>query len=112
MTIHNDNDQYLLVLQYADGSSLRYYSKTKFSKMTVAVRRSMMIEIRAYCKRETPILGTPLEYVKLYSECWDGEPTKRLNIDEVSQRLLRIEWTEIPTSTTDKLTESNFSLEY
>ncbi|RGB42646.1 kinase-like domain-containing protein [Rhizophagus diaphanus] len=37
--------------------------------------------------RESPVPGTPADYVKLYSECWDGDPDKRPTIQEVVERL-------------------------
>ncbi|RGB40292.1 kinase-like domain-containing protein [Rhizophagus diaphanus] len=40
--------------------------------------------------RETPIPDTPIEYVDLYTECWDGEPDKRPVMSEVVIRLKSI----------------------
>ncbi|GET04586.1 kinase-like domain-containing protein [Rhizophagus clarus] len=37
--------------------------------------------------RETTVLDTPIEYVKLYTECWDGNPVKRPIIYNVVERL-------------------------
>ncbi|PKC61859.1 kinase-like protein [Rhizophagus irregularis] len=37
--------------------------------------------------RETPIPDTPIGYVDLYSECWNGDPDYRPNISEVVDRL-------------------------
>uniref|UniRef100_U9TET9 Protein kinase domain-containing protein n=1 Tax=Rhizophagus irregularis (strain DAOM 181602 / DAOM 197198 / MUCL 43194) TaxID=747089 RepID=U9TET9_RHIID len=33
--------------------------------------------------RENPIEDTPLEYSRLYQKCWDGDPEKRPDIDQV-----------------------------
>ncbi|PKK61266.1 kinase-like protein [Rhizophagus irregularis] len=37
--------------------------------------------------RETPIPDTPIGYVDLYTECWNGDPDYRPNISEVVDRL-------------------------
>ncbi|CAG8724646.1 20420_t:CDS:2 [Cetraspora pellucida] len=34
--------------------------------------------------RESPIEGTPLAYITLYTDCWQDDPEKRPNIQEVS----------------------------
>ncbi|RUO95987.1 kinase-like domain-containing protein [Jimgerdemannia flammicorona] len=38
-------------------------------------------------ERENPIEGTPEEYVKLYTQCWDGDPVKRPKMAEILARL-------------------------
>ncbi|GBC03168.1 hypothetical protein RclHR1_00500016 [Rhizophagus clarus] len=38
--------------------------------------------------REEPIEDTPLEYRQLYQKCWDGDPEKRPDIDQVCNELL------------------------
>ncbi|PKK69853.1 kinase-like protein [Rhizophagus irregularis] len=38
-------------------------------------------------QREKSVEDTPDEYVKLYTECWDGEPDNRPSINDVVQRL-------------------------
>ena len=40
-------------------------------------------------KRETPIKGTPSDYVQLYQRCWDGDPSSRPVIEEVHKILTR-----------------------
>ncbi|CAG8733832.1 1309_t:CDS:1, partial [Racocetra persica] len=37
--------------------------------------------------RETPVSGTPMYYVKLYSDCWNGKPDKRPSMEEVFLQL-------------------------
>ncbi|CAB4402705.1 unnamed protein product [Rhizophagus irregularis] len=39
--------------------------------------------------REEPIDGTPSEYRQLYQKCWDGDPEKRPNINDVYNEILR-----------------------
>ena len=38
-------------------------------------------------RREEPVGGTPLNYVKLYQKCWDNDPNLRPNIGEVYEVL-------------------------
>jgi serine/threonine protein kinase len=40
-------------------------------------------------QREEPIKGTPPEYQQLYQRCWDGDPEKRPDINEVCDDILR-----------------------
>ncbi|CAB4414046.1 unnamed protein product [Rhizophagus irregularis] len=37
--------------------------------------------------RETPVLNAPKDYVKIYSDCWNGDPDKRPTIKEVISNL-------------------------
>src|ERR1043165_2187143 len=41
-------------------------------------------------KRETPIEGTPPDYVQLYQRCWDSNPSSRPDIEEVHSILTRL----------------------
>ncbi|CAB4415752.1 unnamed protein product [Rhizophagus irregularis] len=45
---------------------------------------------KIFGSRENPIPGTPNAYVKLYTRCWDGEPTLRPNMNEVVDQLKEI----------------------
>ncbi|UZO15636.1 uncharacterized protein OCT59_007053 [Rhizophagus irregularis] len=47
-------------------------------------------------RREKPILNTPENYIKIYTECWDNEPDNRPTINQVLERLK-----EIITKTTE-----------
>ncbi|CAG8728188.1 11109_t:CDS:2, partial [Racocetra fulgida] len=38
-----------------------------------------------------PIIGTPTQYINLYSKCWDGEPNNRPLIMQVVQQLNSLE---------------------
>ncbi|RIB10107.1 kinase-like domain-containing protein [Gigaspora rosea] len=40
--------------------------------------------------RENPVQGTPLEYEKLYKECWDDDPEKRPSAKLVIERLSQL----------------------
>ncbi|CAG8724813.1 20338_t:CDS:2, partial [Racocetra persica] len=37
--------------------------------------------------RETPVSGTPIYYVKLYSDCWNDKPERRPSMEEVFLQL-------------------------
>ena len=41
-------------------------------------------------ERESPIEGTLPEYIKLYEQCWDHEPNKRPNIQNVLNKFNQI----------------------
>ncbi|CAB4373877.1 unnamed protein product [Rhizophagus irregularis] len=41
-------------------------------------------------RREDPIVGTPLEYQQLYQKCWDGDPEKRPDINQVYNEILSL----------------------
>ncbi|RHZ46355.1 hypothetical protein Glove_624g49 [Diversispora epigaea] len=43
--------------------------------------------------RETPVVGTPRDYINIYQECWKQEPNQRPNIDKVMQVLDNIKLT-------------------
>ncbi|GBC32767.2 hypothetical protein RIR_jg12164.t1 [Rhizophagus irregularis DAOM 181602=DAOM 197198] len=40
--------------------------------------------------REEPIPNTPEDYIKIYTECWNGEPDNRPTINQVVERLKEI----------------------
>ena len=41
--------------------------------------------------RERPIIGTPQFYIDLYQECWKDDPSLRPNIEQVYERLKKLE---------------------
>ncbi|CAB5382475.1 unnamed protein product [Rhizophagus irregularis] len=34
-------------------------------------------------KRETPVAGTPIDYLNIYEKCWEDNPDDRPNIQQV-----------------------------
>ncbi|CAG8525738.1 3432_t:CDS:2, partial [Acaulospora morrowiae] len=38
-------------------------------------------------KRETPVPGTPCEYIEIYRKCWDEDPKRRPSVHYVFERL-------------------------
>src|SRR2546421_21348 len=42
--------------------------------------------------REKPIDGTPLEYVELYTKCWNKDPESRPTIEFILETLNAITW--------------------
>ncbi|CAB4388466.1 unnamed protein product [Rhizophagus irregularis] len=51
--------------------------------------------------REEPVPDTPEDLVEIYTECWNGEPDKRPNINQVVERLKEI------MTKTNIITENN-----
>ncbi|GBC15199.2 kinase-like domain-containing protein [Rhizophagus irregularis DAOM 181602=DAOM 197198] len=112
---------YMLVIEYADGGTLRNYLKKSFTDLTWnnkynlayqlacgvsclhnegivhndlhSGQRPFYVEDEEYDIglvleisqgfRETPVTGTPEDYVNLYTKCWDGEPDNRPTIYQV-----------------------------
>ncbi|CAB5104288.1 unnamed protein product [Rhizophagus irregularis] len=108
-----DYDNYWVVMEYADGGSLRNYLKKNFKKLTWDDKYSMAYQLSCAilclhnegivhrdlhsCEqyeiglaleisqglRETVVPNTPEEYVKIYTKCWDGEPDNRPKIYQI-----------------------------
>ncbi|CAB4399422.1 unnamed protein product [Rhizophagus irregularis] len=124
ITYENDNysllknKKFMIVMEYADGGSLRNYLKLNFSTLTwdnkyqFAYQISKALEclhneeilhrdlnsnnifvhqnrIKLGC-RETVIKNTPIEYVKLHTACWDHKPDERPTAQQVVTKLEEI----------------------
>ncbi|CAB5361469.1 unnamed protein product [Rhizophagus irregularis] len=107
--ISNRNKDYVMVLECAVDGHLRNYLKnqtlTWHDKINLAYQlasavlclhdegiihcdlHSNNILINQHGLREAHIPNTPIDYLQLYSECWDGDPNKRPHIGEVVQIL-------------------------
>ncbi|CAB5345356.1 unnamed protein product [Rhizophagus irregularis] len=95
-------NNYQLVMEYADGGTLRSYLKKNFNKLTWDDKYNMAYQLSCAVSclhnerivhrdlhssveisqglRETVVPDTPEEYVKIYTKCWDGEPDNRPTI--------------------------------
>src|SRR2546423_5049808 len=52
-------------------------------------------------QREKAIAGTPAEYVKLYTDCWNEDPQKRPTLEFVLETLNKITWETNITKASD-----------
>ncbi|RHZ60949.1 hypothetical protein Glove_350g133 [Diversispora epigaea] len=57
-----------------------YKQHTEWSKMNHIINGN----------RETPVIGTPRDYINIYQECWKQEPIQCPSIDKVMQVLERL----------------------
>ncbi|CAG8715145.1 2762_t:CDS:2 [Gigaspora margarita] len=115
-----DESNYVLVLEYADGGSLKSYLHTNFNGMTFnrkfrfawemtsgimclhevgIIHRDLRNQIPGYMAtggREKHIPETPTLYEELYVACWDGDPNKRPSTKTIMIELgeLRKNWPE------------------
>ncbi|CAB4439668.1 unnamed protein product [Rhizophagus irregularis] len=98
-------NNYRLVMEYADGGTLRSYLKENTDKLTWNDKYNMAYQLSCAVSclhnerivhrdlhssveisqglRETVVPDTPEEYVKIYTKCWDGEPDNRPTIYQV-----------------------------
>ncbi|CAB4495542.1 unnamed protein product [Rhizophagus irregularis] len=96
------HNNYQLVLEYADGGTLRSYLEENFNNLTWNDKYNMAYQLSCAVSclhdekivhrdlhssleitqglRETIVPDTPDEYVKIYTKCWDGEPDNRPTI--------------------------------
>ncbi|CAB5345860.1 unnamed protein product [Rhizophagus irregularis] len=114
---------YLLVMEYANGGSLRSYLKKNFSKLTWNDKYNLAYQLACAvsCLHdegiihrdlhsgnvETPISNTPDDYVNIYTACWNSEPEDRPTIIEVIQKLKSV----IPKSNMLTINYSRFGNE-
>ncbi|CAB5205125.1 unnamed protein product [Rhizophagus irregularis] len=80
----NHNDQlkkYLLVMEFADSGIVHrdLHSGNILVHQGEEYDVDLAIDIKEGLREET-VPGTPENYVNLYTECWDGEPTNRPTI--------------------------------
>ncbi|CAG8448063.1 360_t:CDS:2, partial [Acaulospora morrowiae] len=82
---------YIIVLEYAELGELREYLKEKFAEITwkekINICRQKNILTILSGKRETPVPGTPCEYIEIYRRCWDEDPNRRPSVHDVFERL-------------------------
>ncbi|CAB4485392.1 unnamed protein product [Rhizophagus irregularis] len=72
----NIDPDYLLILEYADGEGIIH--RDLHSKNVLA----LMSEITDG-KREIPISSTPVDYINIYTKCWQNNPDDRPDIQQV-----------------------------
>ncbi|CAB5365671.1 unnamed protein product [Rhizophagus irregularis] len=84
-----END-YLLIMQYANGGDLRNHLKDNFENLTWGDKKNLAFQIADGLNylhnegvREATIPDTPKEYEELYKTCWDKDPKQRPTINEV-----------------------------
>ncbi|GBC03162.1 hypothetical protein RclHR1_00500010 [Rhizophagus clarus] len=54
----------------------------------IVERNTLGYHIAHNNSREKPIEGTPEDYRKLYQKCWDGDPEKRPDVNQVYEEIL------------------------
>ncbi|CAB5358145.1 unnamed protein product [Rhizophagus irregularis] len=114
--LESDNhNNYWLVMEYADGGSLRCYLEKNFNKLTWDDKYNMAYQLSCAVSclhnegivhrdlhscnilipldisqghRETVVPDTPDEYVKIYTKCWDGEPDNRPTIYQIHKNFI------------------------
>ncbi|CAB5364804.1 unnamed protein product [Rhizophagus irregularis] len=79
------NDGELLIADFGFSERL-----TEVTSNSTEDRDMLGYQISHNNLREDPIEGTPLEYQLLYQECWDDDPAKRPNIDQVYKEIFRL----------------------
>ncbi|GET59505.1 kinase-like domain-containing protein [Rhizophagus irregularis DAOM 181602=DAOM 197198] len=116
-TEYHINNNYMLVMEYANSGNLQSYLKINFDKLTWDDKYNMANQLACAVSclhdegiihrdlhsgeqynvdlileisqghRETVVPGTPEEYVKIYTKCWDREPDNRPTIYQVVECL-------------------------
>ncbi|GET04705.1 kinase-like domain-containing protein [Rhizophagus clarus] len=105
---HDNNINYMLVMEYADGGNLRSYLKNNFISSNFQSELFGIVpyvDPKSFNKQENNnnetqlyllnekwdvysvdksiVLDTHEDYVKIYTKCWDGEPDNRPTIYQV-----------------------------
>ncbi|KAF0469710.1 kinase-like protein [Gigaspora margarita] len=62
-------------------------------------------------KREDPINGTPIDFMNLYCDAWNGDPNSRPNIAEICNKINTIQLFPVYNSIKPTLVESNPAIE-
>ncbi|CAB4488077.1 unnamed protein product [Rhizophagus irregularis] len=84
----NWDDKYNLAYQLSCGISCLHNEGIVHHDLhscNVLVHRDT-IKLTDFGEREKPTPDTPEDYVKIYTECWDGEPDNRPTINQVMER--------------------------
>ncbi|CAG8480168.1 745_t:CDS:2, partial [Funneliformis mosseae] len=108
----NTTNEYLLVMQYANGGDLQNYLKNNFNNLTCYGVLMWEISseyppfkefndaticaiiINKACENTIP--DTPKDYEKLYKKCWDQEPEKRPTITEILEEFSKMSFINKP----------------
>ncbi|CAB5204045.1 unnamed protein product [Rhizophagus irregularis] len=87
-TNENTNERIDWIEKAIEEEYLQYYDYKKFSDIRQVGTGDEEYDIGLALEisqgfRETPVTGTPEDYVNLYTKCWDGEPDNRPTIYQV-----------------------------
>ncbi|KAF9182190.1 hypothetical protein BGZ51_004875 [Haplosporangium sp. Z 767] len=58
-------------------------------------------------RRELPVEGTPAEYKDLYERCWDSDPQKRPDLDEILETLAKVRASMTPEQLAETRVRNN-----
>ncbi|CAB4495524.1 unnamed protein product [Rhizophagus irregularis] len=101
----DNSKKYLLVMEYANNGTLRNYMKEHFINLTWNDKLNLALQLARAVSylhdegilhhdlhsknvlvhqglREKPVANTPVDYVKIYIDCWNNEPDNRPIINE------------------------------
>ncbi|CAG8631827.1 21874_t:CDS:2 [Dentiscutata erythropus] len=84
--IAKEVDNFMLILQLADGGNLQDYLFKKQIDNTYKISWSELIQFAIDITkglREMPISNTPSDYSNIYQRCWSSEPSQRPSTDEI-----------------------------
>ncbi|CAB5192159.1 unnamed protein product [Rhizophagus irregularis] len=77
----NIDPDYLLILEYADGEGIIH--RDLHSKNVEHYQRLALMSEITDGKREIPISSTPVDYINIYTKCWQNNPDDRPDIQQV-----------------------------